>query len=70
MIDLTQGAAQRIGMIHSGVAPVKVTVRRRQGQTAVELLLVCSARCEWGVTERGVPGWRFYRRPGTSLSPS
>jgi len=26
VIDLTRGAAERIGMIHSGVAPVKVTV--------------------------------------------
>ena len=26
VIDLTQGAAERIGMIRSGVAPVKVTV--------------------------------------------
>jgi len=32
VIDLTQGAAERIGMIHSGTAPVKVTVVGGKGK--------------------------------------
>jgi rare lipoprotein A len=32
VIDLTQGAAQKIGMIHSGVARVKVTVVGGKGK--------------------------------------
>ncbi|WP_421726437.1 septal ring lytic transglycosylase RlpA family protein [Bauldia sp.] len=32
VIDLTQGAAEKIGMIHSGVAPVKVTVVGGKGK--------------------------------------
>ena len=34
VIDLTQGAAQQIGMIRSGVAPVKVTVVGGGGKLA------------------------------------
>ena len=32
VIDLTQGAAEKIGMIHSGVAPVKLTVVGGKGK--------------------------------------
>jgi rare lipoprotein A len=32
VIDVTQGAAQRLGMIHSGVVPVKVTVVGGRGK--------------------------------------
>lgn len=32
VIDLTEGAAERIGMIHSGTAPVKLTVLDGKGK--------------------------------------